>query len=174
MVEVGFSFSSPGDGAGTGAAGGDLTGNYPNPTLGAGVVNTTELADGAVTAAKAAADMATQAELDNAYNFATTVAVAEKTANYTFVNGDQAIPQAFHMNLGTALTLTVPANATVAFAVGTCFEVTRMGAGSVTIAAAGGVTIRSAGAILTLRAQYSTATLRKIATDEWLLAGDLG
>ena len=74
---------------------------------------------------------------------------------------------------GSAQTITVPANSSVAFPVGTQVLITAIGAGIASIAAAGGVTIRSADSALKLRTQYSTASLIKVATDEWYLSGDL-
>lgn len=69
--------------------------------------------------------------------------------------------------------ITVPANATIAFPIGTMIEVARMGTGSVTIAAAVGVTIRNPAAVLTISPQYGSVVLRKRATNEWVVNGSL-
>lgn len=72
----------------------------------------------------------------------------------------------------SAVAVTVPLNATVAFPVGTVIEVLQYGAGQLTIAAASGVTLRNPSS-LTTRAQYSSVALRMRAVDEWIVSGDL-
>jgi hypothetical protein len=74
---------------------------------------------------------------------------------------------------GSTQTLTVDTNANVAFPVGTEIDLYQEGAGQVVIAAAGGVTIESAFSNLKIAAQYTGATLKKLATNTWSLTGNL-
>jgi hypothetical protein len=76
------------------------------------------------------------------------------------------------MNVATANTFTIPANATVNFPVGTAIVVIQLGVGQVTLTAAVGVTFDTSSSTTT-RAQYSVTTLIQIATNIWVLAGDL-
>jgi len=78
------------------------------------------------------------------------------------------------MNSASAQQVSVPTNASVAFPVGTQIAIYQMGTGTTTVAAVtpGTTTVRTA-ASATTRAQYSTVFLRKRATDEWVLSGDL-
>lgn len=76
-------------------------------------------------------------------------------------------------NNALANLLTVPANASVAFPIGTQIDIIQKGAGQTTFVAAIGVTINAAGGLLSLNTQYSSATLIKIATNTWYLVGDL-
>jgi hypothetical protein len=76
----------------------------------------------------------------------------------------------------SAIATTIPLNSSVAYPVGAQINIAQMGAGQVTISGSGGVTIASTGATATapkLRAQYSTATAVQIATDSWLIMGDI-
>jgi hypothetical protein len=72
------------------------------------------------------------------------------------------------------ITLTVPTNATIPFAIGTQVTIAQGGVGKVTVAAAVGVTINAADGYLNLRTQWSTGTLVKVATNGWILIGDTG
>jgi len=79
---------------------------------------------------------------------------------------DQLIP------VSGAYTITVPSNATTAYPIGASISFYQSAGADGVFAEAAGVTIlRTPG--LKLRALYSSATLTKVATDTWLLAGDL-
>jgi len=90
--------------------------------------------------------------------------------SYTLVAGDKSEPVT--MNNAGASTLTVPPNSSVAFVTGTSILISQLGAGQVTITAGAGVTIRTPQTLL-MRAQYTSCSLLKLGTDEWILSGDL-
>lgn len=73
----------------------------------------------------------------------------------------------------SAATITVPPNSSVPIAVDTFILGEQYGAGQVTIAAGVGVTLRSDTSKLKMRVQYGAISFHKIATDEWIIAGDL-
>ena len=72
---------------------------------------------------------------------------------------------------GSAITLTVPTNAAVAFPIGTQILLYQGGAGQVTISSS--ATIRSQGTKLKITGQYGVAGLLKVNTDEWVAYGNL-
>lgn len=96
---------------------------------------------------------------------------AQTGTTYTLVLADAGK----HITLTNAasITFTVPLNATVAYPVGTEIEISQGGAGQVTIAATGGVTLHSFNSDLKLAGIYAGATLKKTATDTWLVVGNL-
>lgn len=100
-----------------------------------------------------------------------TITANRQTASYTLVLADRG--KLIEMNVATANNLTIPLNSSVAFPVGTKIDVAQYGAGQTTFVATGGVTIRSTNGWLKMNAQYGSATLVKIATDEWYLFGNL-
>jgi hypothetical protein len=71
------------------------------------------------------------------------------------------------------IALTIPPNGTVAYGIGTQINIMQLGAGQVTITAGAGVTLRSAGSRLKTNSQYAVATCCKIATDTWVVIGNL-
>jgi len=90
---------------------------------------------------------------------------------YTLVAGDAG--DLVTLTNASAITLTVPTNATVPFAIGTQITIAQSGAGQVTVAGAGGVTVNAADSATKLRTQWSAATLIKTATNSWILIGDI-
>ena len=100
------------------------------------------------------------------------IALNEQTGTtYTFVIGDAG--KLVTSSNGSAQTLTVPPNSSVAYPVGTQINVLQKGTGQVTIAPGSGVTISAADGALKSRVQYSSSTLIKVATDTWYAVGDL-
>lgn len=104
-------------------------------------------------------------------NAVTVIDANIQTNDYTLVLGDGY--KVVEMNKATAVNLTVPPNSSVAFPIGTIIEVFQYGAGQVTVVPGSGVTIRSPVGKLKISGQYSSAALRKRATDEWVLVGDI-
>jgi hypothetical protein len=97
-----------------------------------------------------------------------------QAANYTLALADDGTA----VEATAAVTFTVPLSASVAFPVGAVIELVRAAAGAVTITPASGVLIRNridpAGtASRTIANQWSSASLRKRATNEWVLVGDI-
>lgn len=95
---------------------------------------------------------------------------AQTGTTYTLAAGDAA--EMVSLSNAAAITLTVPPNSSVAFPTGTQVILYQAGAGQVTVAAGAGVTIRSQGSKLKLTGQYAIASLIKIGTNEWILAGN--
>jgi hypothetical protein len=126
-------------------------------------VITAKIQDNAVTQAKLADRAVGSAELDNL------TLNAQTGTTYTLVLSDAH--KLVTLSNASAITLTVPTNASVAFDIGDQVNLLQLGAGQVTVGGAG-VTLRSQGSKLKLNGQYSTATLVKIGTDEWVLLGN--
>ena len=99
-----------------------------------------------------------------------TIATNAQAASYTLVLTDQS--DLVEISNASANTLTVPLNSSVAFPIGTTVTILQTGAGQTTITPTGGVTINGTPG-LKLRAQWSSATLIKRATDTWVAIGDL-
>lgn len=120
--------------------------------------------------AAAYADSTQIATTAHVHDTVTTVPENPQTGtSYTF-----ALPDAGRMvtlNNVSAITLTIPTEAAVAFPVDTRIDILRYGSGQVTVGGAG-VTIRSSGGRLKLSGQYAAATLWKKDANEWVLIGD--
>jgi hypothetical protein len=95
----------------------------------------------------------------------------EKTADYTLdtlAHKDNVV----EMNSTSPTTFTVPTDAALAWPIGASMDIFQTNTGEVTIAASAGVTLnRTPGN--KLRTRWSSATILKRGTDNWILYGDL-
>jgi len=96
---------------------------------------------------------------------------AQTGTTYTFVIGDAG--KLVTSSNGSAQTITVPPNSSVAFATGTQIIVQNIGSANATLAEGSGVTINSKDSAKEIDGQYAAATLIKTATDAWSLIGAL-
>jgi hypothetical protein len=94
---------------------------------------------------------------------------AQTGTTYTPVLADNG--KLVTLSNASAITLTVPTNASVAYATGAQINIQAIGAGQVTVVGDTGVTVNGTGTAL--RAQWSAATLVKLGTDSWTLIGDI-
>lgn len=132
----------------------------------------TRIQDGTVMVAKLGSDVgpAMQTLIDASIATAQTVAIRTVTGTTdTLVLADQS--KAIECTNGSATTVTVPPNASVAFPVGTVIEVAQCGAGQVTLAQGSGVTLDKRIGLKTA-GQWATLTIRKRSTNGWIVGGD--
>jgi hypothetical protein len=99
----------------------------------------------------------------------TDASFASVSSNYTLGLSDSGKM----INVSAAATITIPANTSIPFAVGTRIDFIRTGSGDVIFAAASGVTINSKNSWTKLNSQYSGGTIVKLDTNTWILIGDL-
>jgi len=98
----------------------------------------------------------------------------DTSTGYTTVLSDNG--KLITLSNASAITATIPPNASVAYPVGAQLNFVQLGAGQVTFTQGAGVTIVSTGATAsapTTRAQYSSATAIQTSANNWLVAGDI-
>ena len=97
-------------------------------------------------------------------------AINQQTSAYTTVLSDR--DKLVEVSSQSGVTVTIPADASVNYPVGTSFDILQTGTGQVTVAGDNGVTVNATPG-LKLRTQWSSATVFKRAANTWVVYGDL-
>lgn len=140
--------------------------------IAASAVTEAKIAVGSVTNTRIAADAVTTDKLSGAAKAGFNSIQNQQTGTtYTLVLSD--LGKLVELNNAASITLTIPTNASVAFAIGDRIDILQTGAGQVTIAGAAGVTVNSESSKLKLAGQWAAATLIKRAADTWVAVGNL-
>ena len=74
---------------------------------------------------------------------------------------------------GAASTVTIPTNASVAFAIGDQINIAQLGTAQVTIGTASGVTLQSNGSKTKTNGQFAVVTCVQYTANTWLLLGNI-
>lgn len=101
----------------------------------------------------------------------TSAAQTAESASFTLALEDAG--KLMRVNASSAVTITIPTNAGVAFPPNTEIEFVQFGNGALTFSGANGVSIYSLDGALTTAGRYAVVCLKKIYTDAWLLSGAL-
>ena len=107
---------------------------------------------------------------NNNISGAGTLANVQTGTTYAIVATDAG--KLITLNNAAATTITIPANASIAFPIGTMINLLSLGAGIVTVAITTD-TLQSKDSNVNITGQYSGASLVKIAATTWVLFGDL-
>jgi hypothetical protein len=95
-----------------------------------------------------------------------------KTANYTIASGDEGSLIKLDAT-SNAIVVTIPTNTTFAFAIGTQVNLlSTNNTNQISVVGASGVTVDGTPGLV-LRARWSSVTLVKIDTNQWIVVGDL-
>ena len=94
---------------------------------------------------------------------------AQTGTTYTTVIGDAF--KTVTMSNASANTLTIPANASVAYSISDRIDIIMLGAGVTTVTGDTGVTVNGVSAGSGALAQYGACSLLNIGTDTWLCIG---
>ena len=112
----------------------------------------------------------------NAYEITPVLTVNAQTGtSYTFALSDSVNTLVTAAN-ASAIAITIPANATVPFPIGSVLNFAQIGVGQITVSGASGVTITSTGATAAApktRARYSGVSAIEISENNWLVLGDI-
>jgi hypothetical protein len=115
-------------------------------------------------------DTLTAASMSALSNSLITVTSVTGTA---YTPGTAQVGQLITLDNAGGETVTIPANATTAFAIGDQLNFMNLATGTATFVAGGTAVIRSAGSKLKLTTQYAVCTVLKIDTDAWVMVGNV-
>ena len=159
--------------ASTAIAGGDLTGNYPNPTLAAittaqsNVGSSTVIPVISIDAKGRVSSLTTAAAVSTAPFTVSALQTQSLTIDATFAQ--QIVP----LNAASSASITLPSDASATIALGSEIKVMNLSTAPVYLLSGVGAVINSPNGYRAIADQYASATLSKISANTWITSGML-